>query len=90
MKELKKVVMKAQQFDNISENLQNIEKHTKGFMYDSLCYRYQLARYKAMEMDINTFAIDLGLKEAQKKAKKLYERSFSQSKSPLYFVYYLF
>lgn len=74
MKELKKVVMKAQQFDNISENLQNIEKHTKGFMYDSLCYRYQLARYKAMEMDINTFAIDLGLKEAQKKAKKLYER----------------
>ena len=24
MKELKKVVMKAQQFDNISENLQNI------------------------------------------------------------------
>ena len=25
MKELKKVVMKAQQFDNISENLQNIE-----------------------------------------------------------------
>ena len=74
MKELKKVVMKAQQFDNISENLQNVEKHTKGFMYDSLCYRYQLARYKAMEMDINTFAIDLGLKEAQKKAKKLYER----------------
>lgn len=74
MEELKKVVMKAQQFDNISENLQNIEKHTKGFMYDSLCYRYQLARYKAMEMDINTFAIDLGLKEAQKKAKKLYER----------------
>ena len=74
MKELKKVVMKAQQFDNISENLQNIEKHTKGYIYDSLCYRYQLARYKAMEMDINTFAIDLGLKEAQKKAKKLYER----------------
>lgn len=74
MEKLKKVVMKAQQFDNISENLQNIEKHTKGFMYDSLCYRYQLARYKAMEMDINTFAIDLGLKEAQKKAKKLYER----------------
>ena len=76
MKELKKVVMKGQQFDNISENLQNIEKHTKGFMYDSLCYRYQLARYKACEADAMDLVMTKGLskREAEAKARNLYER----------------
>lgn len=72
--DLKKMVEKAEKYDNYVEFFQEREKRTKGYIYDSLCYRYQLARYKAMEMDINTFAIDLGLKEAQKKAKSLYER----------------
>lgn len=72
--DLKRMVEKAEKYDNYVEFFQEREKHTKGYIYDSLCYRYQLARYKAMEMDINTFAIDLGLKEAQKKAKVLYER----------------
>ena len=72
--DLKRMVEKAEKYDNYVEFFQERENHTKGYIYDSLCYRYQLARYKAMEMDINTFAIDLGLKEAQKKAKVLYER----------------
>lgn len=72
--DLKRMVEKAEKYDNYVEFFQEREKHTKGYIYDSLCYRYQLARYKAMEMDINTFAIDLGLKEAEKKAKSLYER----------------
>lgn len=71
---LKEMIDKAYKYDNSLEFFEKREKHTKGYIYDSLCYRYQLARYKAMEMDINTFAIDLGLKEAQKKAKELYER----------------
>ena len=72
--DLKRMVEKAEKYDNYVEFFQEREKHTKGYIYDSLCYRYQLARYKAMEMDINTFAIDLELKEAEKKAKSLYER----------------
>lgn len=72
--DLKRMVEKAEKYDNYVKFFQEREKHTKGYIYDSLCYRYQLARYKAMEMDINTFAIDLGLKEAEKKAKSLYER----------------
>lgn len=67
MEELKKMVMKAQKFDAISENLQNIEKHTKGFIYDSLVYRYQLARYKAIQVDVHE---GMGLSTA----KSLYER----------------
>lgn len=76
MEELKKMMMKAQKFDDISENLQNIEKHTKGFMYDSLCYRYQLARYKACEADAMDLVITKGLskREAEAKARDLYER----------------
>lgn len=72
--DLKEMIDKAHKYDNSLEFFSGREKHTKGYMYDSLCYRYQLARYKAMEIDINTFAIDLGLKEAERKAKGLYER----------------
>ena len=72
--DLKEIVEKAHKYDNNLEFFEEREKHTKGDIYDSLCYRYQLARYKAMEMDINTFAIDLDLKEAKRKAKSLYER----------------
>ena len=67
MEELKKIMMKAQKFDDILENLQNIEKHTKGFMYDSLVCRYQLARYKAIQVDIHE-----GMTSSA--AKSLYER----------------
>lgn len=67
MEELKKIMMKAQKFDDILENLQDIEKHTKGFMYDSLVYRYQLARYKAIQVDIHE-----GMSPST--AKSLYER----------------
>mgnify|MGYP001099571945 CR=1 FL=1 len=64
MEELKKMVIKAQKFDAISEN---IEKHTKGFIYDSLVYRYQLARYKAIQVDVHE-----GMSLST--AKSLYER----------------
>lgn len=72
--DLKEMIDKAHKYDNSLEFFSEREKHTKGYMYDSLCYKYQLARYKAMEMDINTFAIDLSLKEAEREAKSLYER----------------
>lgn len=50
--------------------------HYKGYMYDSLCYRYQLARYKACEADATDLVITKGLskREAEAKALQAYER----------------
>lgn len=52
------------------------DKHLKGYMYDSLCYRYQLARYKACEADAMDLVMTKGLskREAEAKARDLYER----------------
>ena len=70
------MIDKAYKYDNSLEFFEEREKHTKGFMYDSLCYRYQLARYKACEADAMDLVITKGLskREAEAKAKKLYER----------------
>lgn len=48
----------------------------KGYMYDSLCYRYQLARYKACEADAIDLTITKGLskREAEAEARKNYNR----------------
>ena len=74
--DLKEMIDKAYRYDNSLEFFDEREKHTKGFMYDSLCYRYQLARYKACEADAMDLVITKGLskREAEAKAKKLYER----------------
>lgn len=59
------------------KNIQNSnDKHLKGYMYDSLCYRYQLARYKACEADVMDLVMTKGLskREAEAKARDLYER----------------
>ena len=54
----------------------NKDKHLKGYMSDSLCYRYQLARYKACEADAMDLVMTKGLskREAEAKARDLYER----------------
>ena len=36
---------KLQEILNYYENRDNHEKHLKGYIYDSLIFRYQLARY---------------------------------------------
>lgn len=48
----------------------------KGYMYDSLCYRYQLARYKACEADAMDLVMTKGLskREAEAKARQACER----------------
>lgn len=48
----------------------------KGYMYDSLCYRYQLARYKACEADAIDLVMTKGIskREAEAKARRAYER----------------
>lgn len=52
------------------------KKHLKGYMYDSLVYRYQLALYKASLKDAEDIMIREGIskKEAEAKARRNYER----------------
>ena len=74
--DLKEMIDKAHKYDNSLEFFQEREKHTKGYIYDSLCYRYQLARYKACEADAMNMVMTKGLskREAEAKARNLYER----------------
>jgi hypothetical protein len=52
------------------------EKHLKGYIYDSLVYRYPLALYKASLKDAEDIMIREGIskKEAEAKARRNYER----------------
>ena len=62
---------------NSTQNVFNeYNKNYKGYMYDSLCYRYQLARYKACEADAIDLVMTKGIskREAEAKARQAYER----------------
>lgn len=62
---------------NSTQNVFNeYNKNYKGYMYDSLCYRYQLARYKACEADAIDLVMTKGIskREAEAKAHQAYER----------------
>lgn len=52
------------------------KKHLKGYMYDSLVYRYQLALYKASLKDAEDIMIRKGVskKEAEADARHNYNR----------------
>lgn len=52
------------------------EQHLKGYMYDSLVYRYQLALYKASLKDAEDIMIRKGVskKEAEADARHNYHR----------------
>lgn len=74
--DLKEMIDKAHKYDDSLEFFNEREKHTKGYIYDSLCYRYQLARYKACEADAMDMVMTKGIskREAEAKARNLYER----------------
>lgn len=42
---------KLQEILDYYENKDNHEKHLKGYMYDSLVYRYQLARFSQADYE---------------------------------------
>lgn len=82
---MKETIKQAHAYDTLIKELKNTpiqvvedssDKHLKGYMYDSLCYRYQLARYKACEADAMDLVMTKGLskREAEAKARCLYER----------------
>ena len=52
------------------------KKHLKGYMFDSLVYRYQLALYKASLKDAEDIMIrdQISKKEAEAKARRNYNR----------------
>ena len=52
------------------------KKHLKGYMYDSLVYRYQLALYKASLKDAEDIMIrdQISKKEAEAKTRCNYKR----------------
>ena len=53
------------------------KKHLKGYIYDSLVYRYQLALYKASLKDAEDIMLREGIskKEAEEKARRGYDRN---------------
>ena len=55
-------------------NKDEYKKHLKGYMFDSLVYRYQLALYKASLKDAEDIMIrdQISKKEAEAKARRNY------------------
>ena len=76
MSDLKPTIKANEIFDRIVKNANEYNKKCKGYMYDSLCYRYQLAHYKACEADAMNLVITKGMskREAEAMARKTCER----------------
>ena len=80
MHDLEPIIKHNEIFDQLIKNankaFDEYNKNYKGYMYDSLCYRYQLARYKACEADAIDLVMTKGMskREAEAMARKAYER----------------
>ena len=62
--------------DSLIEMIDEHKLHLKGYIYDSLVYRYQLALYKASLKDAQDIMIteQISLKDAEAKARRNYNR----------------
>ena len=62
--------------DSLTEKIDEHKLHLKGYIYDSLVYRYQLALYKASLKDAEDIMIRKGIsrKEAEAEAQRNYNR----------------
>lgn len=60
------------------KNKQEQDKHLKGYIYDSLVYRYQMALYKASLKDAEDIMIRQRISkiQAEAKARSNYNRDF--------------
>lgn len=76
MHDLEPIIKTDEIFDRIIKEANEYNKKCKGYMYDSLCYRYQIARYKACEADAIDLVMTKGMskREAEAMARKAYER----------------
>lgn len=76
MHDLEPTIKHNEIFDQLIKEANEYTKKCKGYMYDSLCYRYQIARYKACEADAIDLVMTKGMskREAEAMARKAYER----------------
>lgn len=80
---LKEMVEKAIEYDNIIESLketkvkeENKEKHLKGYMFDSLVYRFKMYQEKAFQLDVidYKYRYNCSEPEARYKVRDIYNR----------------
>lgn len=74
---LKKTMEKARLYDNLMEDVNAFQKRSKGYLYDSLCLRYQIARMNCVDKEAVELMDRLGLpsgQEAHAKALKAAHR----------------
>lgn len=83
MSDLKHMMECAHNYENFIDDIKTFydnrateEKHKNGFIYDSLVYRYQVARYMALEMEIPMIMnrLNCSRQEAKSKALKIAQR----------------
>lgn len=69
-------------YEDIVKETENIQKHTKGYIYDSLCFRYRIARMGCLEKDTNNLMLKgythneasaRALKSAERDCLRFYE-----------------
>lgn len=72
----KKTVEKADMFDNIIGKLNNYEIHTKGYIFDSLVYRYKLALEETVQSKTDLYVFNHGCnrKEAESQVRRMNNR----------------
>lgn len=77
------MVEKATEYDNLIENLKKIEtkenneeKHLKGYMFDSLVYRFKIYQEKAFQLDVVDYIYKHSCSEpeARYKVRDMYNR----------------
>lgn len=54
---------------NIKDYLDNLEKHTKGYMFDSLVYRFKDYQAKAFQAEVNDYKYKHNTSEIEARQK---------------------
>lgn len=83
---LKEMIEKAVEYDNLIEDLKEIEeikvkkeneeKHLKGYMFDSLVYRFKMYQEKAFQLDVieHKYKHNCSESESRYRVRDMYNR----------------
>lgn len=81
--DIKEMIEKARAYDNLIESFKEVEtkenneeKHLKGYMFDSLVYRFRVYQEKAFQLDVIDYKhkYNCSEQEARYKVRDLYNR----------------
>ena len=81
--DIKAIVEKAMAYDNLIESLKKVEtkedneeKHLKGYMFDSLVYRFKMYQEKAFQLEVIDYKYkhNCSEPEARHKVRDMYNR----------------